>query len=165
MSHILVGVMFKQTIISLRGRYIVKRRISIVVITVVSGCASTSPENWTYSEKVDHFENSVFIESQYYDETENSGLTISCDKGAENEIFAKFIALKNENYLLFPDIGVAKFDFVIDGLLSETTSGFYTYEGQEKVFAGMSNKLPKRLLNAMGKPIFVRKTASRSYDS
>ncbi|TOA70571.1 hypothetical protein CGK22_18165 [Vibrio parahaemolyticus] len=149
--------MFKRTIISLRGRYIVKRIISIALMTVVSGCASTSAENWNYSEKVDHFENSVFIESQYYDETDNSGLTISCDKGGENEIFAKFIALKDESYLLFPDIGMATFDFVIDDLLNETTSGFYTYDSQEKVFAGMSNKLPERLLNAMGNPSLSEK--------
>ena len=147
----------KRTIISLIGRYIVKRIISIAVITAVSGCASISPDNWVYSEKIDHFENSVFIESLYNDETENSGLTISCDKGGENEIFAKFITLKDEDYLLFPDIGVAKFDFVIDDFLSETTSGFYTYESQDKVFVGMSSKLPKRLLNAMGNQSLSKK--------
>ncbi|HFQ5168335.1 TPA: hypothetical protein ACGUWI_004664, partial [Vibrio vulnificus] len=147
----------KRTVISLRGRYIVKRIISIAVMTVVSGCASTSPENWNYSEKVDHFENSVFIESQYYDETENSGLTISCDKGGENEIFAKFIELKDENYLLFPDIGVATFDFVIEDVLSVTTSGFYIYDLQDKVFVGYTKKLPKLLLNTMGDPSLSEK--------
>ncbi|MEZ8439259.1 hypothetical protein AB6D90_23875 [Vibrio splendidus] len=134
-----------------------KKIMSIIVITVVSGCASASPDNWSYSEKMDHFENRVFIESQYYDETENSGLTISCDKGGENEIFAKFITLKDEGYLLFPDIAMAKFDFVIDDLLSESISGFYTYESEEKVFSGMTNKLPKRLLNAIGSPSLSEK--------
>ncbi|MDF9390535.1 hypothetical protein EXZ60_17215 [Vibrio sp. 1151_11] len=134
-----------------------KKIISIAVITVVSGGALASPDNWSYSEKVNHFENSVFIESKYYDETENSGLTISCDKGGENEIFAKFITLKDEGYLLFPDLGMAKFDFVIDDLLSESISGFYTYESEEKVFLGMTNKFPKRLLNAIGNPSLSEK--------
>ncbi|PMO68346.1 hypothetical protein BCT03_24370 [Vibrio splendidus] len=99
----------------------------------------------------------MFIESTYYDATENSGLSISCDKGGENEIFAKFIVMKDESYLLFPDFGIATFNFVIDDLLNEHTSGFYTYESEQKVFVGMSNKLSKRLLNAIGNPSLSEK--------
>lgn len=135
-----------------------KRIISVVVITLVSGCSSTSSDNWTYSEKANHFEKSVFIESAYDDKTENSGLLISCDKGGENEIFAKFVAAKNESHLLFPDHGVATFDFVIDGLLSERVSGFYIYKNEQKIFFGMSNKLPNFLLNKMGAPSLSRET-------
>ncbi|OQK41958.1 hypothetical protein XM72_c11694 [Vibrio vulnificus] len=134
-----------------------KRIISIAAIAVVSGCASISPENWTYSEKVDRFENRVFVEAWYTDGTENGGLSISCDKGGENEIFTKFIAPKNEGYLLFPDSSGAKFHFVIEDVLNVTTSGFYIYDLQDKVFVGYTNKLPRLLLNTMGDPSLSKK--------
>ncbi|WP_279147132.1 hypothetical protein [Photobacterium carnosum] len=136
------------------------KKIGIICLILLSGCASTkSPENWTFSENVNHFEKSMFIESTYFDDKDesNSIFTISCDKGGENEIFAKFIAVKDENYLLFPDIGPAKFDFVIDDILDVSTLGFFTYDADGRVFLGMSNILPKQLLNAMASPLMSEK--------
>lgn len=137
------------------------KKIGIVgLILLLSGCASTkSSDNWTFSKNVNHFEKSVFIESTYVDDKDdnNSFFTISCDKDGENEIFAKFLALKDENYLLFPDIGPAKFDFVIDDILDVSTLGFFTYDADKRVFLGMSNILPKQLLNAMANPLMEEK--------
>ena len=127
------------------------------MIILTSSSALANSDNWTYSEKVNHFEKSVFLDSMYDDATENSGFAVSCDKGGENEIFAKFVTLKDENYLLFSDLGFATFDFVIDDILDTSISGFYTYESDQKVFVGMSNKLPKNLLNAMASPLSSNK--------
>lgn len=131
------------------------KQIGLFSLILLSGCITTeSSEHWTYSENENHFDKNTFIESSYYDDNdlENSGLWISCDKGGENEIFTTFMALKDEAYLLYPDKAEAKFEFVIDDVLDATTSGTYIYETENKVFIGMSNKLPKQLLNVMANP-------------
>lgn len=136
------------------------RRIGIIGVILLSGCASTKDSvNWTYSENVNHFEKSVFVESTYFDDEnmDDSGFTISCDKGGRNKIFSKFIEVKDEDYMAYPDIGSAKFDFVIDDILDVSTLGLYTYDKNTRMFVGMSNTLPKQLLNAMANPSMSEK--------
>ncbi|HGE6015280.1 TPA: hypothetical protein ACGGR7_003581 [Vibrio cholerae] len=141
-------------------RFNMKFVIFNLMLIVLFGCSAPIADKWEYSESVNHFEKRTFLETMYLDSSnggENSGFTIACDKNGENEIFSKFVALKNEDYLLFPDIGSTTFQFVINDEVDIITSGLFTYDSEQKVFLGFTNVLPRELLYAIANPNFSNK--------